>query len=300
MFAYAAAENVTLRIDGTETQVRRPQAHCPGRRAFVTGKRRQNTIKTTTISDHQGRTLWSGATRPGRMHDQTAVRTEGIAEQFRQYPAVKAEVDEGYRGLANEFRRQPRPKPCTGSRRRAASLRGRLEFDGPAPGTPLKVKATRTDATGTHGVGTATVREDGTFTVLDEPDLAGDATYTVSFLGDLTHRPAEDLTRTVAVGKAPTSIALTAPAEATLSGGVTIAGTFTAQGKALGDRAVLKVVRTDQLGTGTLSSVTVAADGTFTINDIPRARREVTYTVSWPGDGLHTASSASATVFVKR
>ncbi|MFF9635540.1 transposase family protein [Streptomyces bacillaris] len=103
VFAYAAAENVTLRIDGTETQVRRPQAHRPERRAFVSGKRKQNTIKTTTISDHQDRTLWSGATRPGRMHDQTAVRTEGIAEQSRQYPAVKAEVDEGYRGLANKF-----------------------------------------------------------------------------------------------------------------------------------------------------------------------------------------------------
>jgi hypothetical protein len=47
--------------------------------------------------------LWSGAERPGRMHDQTAVRTEGITEQFRQHPAVKAVVDDGYRGLANEF-----------------------------------------------------------------------------------------------------------------------------------------------------------------------------------------------------
>ncbi len=28
------------------------------------------------------------------MHDQTAMRTEGIAEQFRLYPRVKAEVDE--------------------------------------------------------------------------------------------------------------------------------------------------------------------------------------------------------------
>ncbi|MEU8918433.1 transposase family protein [Streptomyces nigrescens] len=83
VFAYAEAENVTLRIDGTETQVRRPQAHRPGRRAFVSGKRRQNTIKTTTISDQQGRTLYSGAVRPGRMHDQTAIRTEGIAEQLR-------------------------------------------------------------------------------------------------------------------------------------------------------------------------------------------------------------------------
>ncbi|MFD7539886.1 transposase family protein [Streptomyces sp. NPDC059819] len=101
--AYADAEGVTLRIDGTETQVRRPKAHRPGRCAFVSGKKRQNTIKTTMISDHQGRTLWSGAARPGRMHDQTAVRIEGIAEQLRLRPAVKAEVDAGYRGLANEF-----------------------------------------------------------------------------------------------------------------------------------------------------------------------------------------------------
>ncbi|MFF1832609.1 hypothetical protein ACFVXE_00100 [Streptomyces sp. NPDC058231] len=35
--------------------------------------------------------------------DQTAVRTEGIAEQFHRHPGVKAEVDDGYRGLANEF-----------------------------------------------------------------------------------------------------------------------------------------------------------------------------------------------------
>lgn len=100
VFAYAQAEGVRLRIDGTETQVRRPQTGRPGRRAFVSGKKKQNTIKMTTISDGQGRTLWSGADRPGRMHDQTAMRTEGIAEQFRLHPAVKAEVDEGYRGLA--------------------------------------------------------------------------------------------------------------------------------------------------------------------------------------------------------
>ncbi|MGY0070565.1 transposase family protein [Streptomyces sp. QTS137] len=60
-------------------------------------------MKTTTFSDDQGRTLFSGVVRPGRMHDQTAVRTEGTAEQFRRHPTVEAEVDEGYRGLANEF-----------------------------------------------------------------------------------------------------------------------------------------------------------------------------------------------------
>jgi hypothetical protein len=39
VFAYAAAEGVELRIDGTEVQVRRPKANRPGRRAFVSGRR---------------------------------------------------------------------------------------------------------------------------------------------------------------------------------------------------------------------------------------------------------------------
>jgi hypothetical protein len=103
VFAYAAANGVELRIDGTETQVRRPRAKRPGRRAFVSGKRKQNTIKTTAISDGPGRTLWAGAVRPGRMHDQTAVKTEGIEDLLRQHPAVTTRVDSGYRGLAKAF-----------------------------------------------------------------------------------------------------------------------------------------------------------------------------------------------------
>jgi len=137
VFAYAEAEGVELRMDGAETQVRRPQAGRPGRRAFVSGKRRQNTVKTTTFSDGQGRMLLSGAVRPGRMHDQTALRTEGIAEQFRTRPTVKARVDSGYQGLAKEFPDQvsaPPKKPadeaCDGekyawqeARRRQSSAR---------------------------------------------------------------------------------------------------------------------------------------------------------------------------------
>ncbi|MFJ4575545.1 transposase family protein [Streptomyces sp. NPDC088846] len=64
---------------------------------------KQNTMKTTSFSDGQGRTLFSGVVRPGRMHDRTAVRTEGIAEQFRLRPQVKATADDGYRRLAGEF-----------------------------------------------------------------------------------------------------------------------------------------------------------------------------------------------------
>jgi hypothetical protein len=111
VFAYASARGVTLRIDGTEVPVRRPCAGKPGRRAFVSGKKKMNTKKAAVITDEQGRTLWAGAFRPGRMHDQTAVRTEGIADLFLQYPQVKAKVDAGYRGLAKEFPDQVQAPP---------------------------------------------------------------------------------------------------------------------------------------------------------------------------------------------
>lgn len=103
VFAYAAAEHVELRIDGTEVQVRRPKAGRPGRRAFVSGKKKQNTGKATMISDDRGRLLWCGAVRPGRMHDVTALRTEGIEDLLQQYPEVKAQVDSGYQGLARDY-----------------------------------------------------------------------------------------------------------------------------------------------------------------------------------------------------
>ena len=115
VFAYAEAEGITLRIDGTEVQVRRPKAKRPGRKAFVSGKKKQNTVKATMISDGQGRQLWLGAIRPGRMHDVTQIRTEGIEEQLRLHPRVKAEVDSGYLGLVRDFPQQvsgPPKKPA--------------------------------------------------------------------------------------------------------------------------------------------------------------------------------------------
>ncbi|MFB7085135.1 transposase [Streptomyces sp. NPDC056296] len=53
-----------------------------------------------------------GPSRPHARPDRDA--HEGIAEQFRQHSEAKAEVDEGYRGLTNEFPEQvdaPPKKP---------------------------------------------------------------------------------------------------------------------------------------------------------------------------------------------
>jgi hypothetical protein len=103
VFAYADAHGVELRIDGTEVQVRRPPAGRPGRRAFVSGKKRQNTKKAAVITDSRGATLRTGAFWPGRQHDQTALTTEGIGDLLERFPQVSALVDAGYRGLAKQF-----------------------------------------------------------------------------------------------------------------------------------------------------------------------------------------------------
>ncbi|MFI6727556.1 Ig-like domain repeat protein [Streptomyces atratus] len=178
-------------------------------------------------------------------------------------------------------------------------IRGRLELDGPAPTEPVRVTAVRHDANGDRKLAPVEVDADGSFTVLDVPSLVGDTTYSVSFTGDITHRPAEDITLSVAVAKAPTTITLTAPAEATKSAGLTITGTLTGQGRPLPAGITLSVQRTDRKGTGTLTSAAVAPDGTFTVNDLPRAAGQVTYEVGYPGDDLHSASTASATVRVR-
>ncbi|WP_328867849.1 transposase family protein [Streptomyces sp. NBC_00304] len=124
VFAYAQSESVELRLDATEIQVRRPQANRGGRRAFVSGKKKQNTMKAAVIADWRGRTLWTDALRPGRMHDATAARNEGIAICFQHFPDVEVLLDDGYLGLSRDHRGQaitPPRKP------RPGALLGRVE-----------------------------------------------------------------------------------------------------------------------------------------------------------------------------
>ncbi|WP_433544567.1 transposase family protein (plasmid) [Streptomyces sp. CA-294286] len=113
VFAYAQAEGVRLRLDATEVQVRRPAADRGGRRAFVSGKKKQNTMKATVIADHQGRTLWTDALRPGRMHDVTAARTAGIGRCFDHFDLVQVLLDDGYLGLSKDHRGRALTSPAS-------------------------------------------------------------------------------------------------------------------------------------------------------------------------------------------
>lgn len=116
VFAYAQAEGIELRLDATEVQVRRPLAGRGGRRAFVSGKKKQNTMKATVVADHQGRTLWTDALRPGRMHDATAARNEGISTCFQHFRDVEVLLDDGYLGLRRDHPGQAVTPPRKGNK----------------------------------------------------------------------------------------------------------------------------------------------------------------------------------------
>ncbi|WP_329027926.1 transposase family protein [Streptomyces sp. NBC_00690] len=116
VFAYAQAEGIELRLDATEVQVRRPPAGRGGRRAFVSGKKKQNTMKATVVADHEGRTLWTDALRPGRMHDATAARNEGIGTCFQRFSDVEVLLDDGYLGLRRDHPGQAVTPPRKGNK----------------------------------------------------------------------------------------------------------------------------------------------------------------------------------------
>ncbi|MGI5372683.1 transposase family protein [Streptomyces sp. CA-251387] len=118
MFAYVLAEGIELRLDATEIQVRRSPAGRGGRRAFGSGKKNQNTMKATVIADWRGRTLWTDALRPGRMHGATAARNEGLVVCFQHFPDVEVLLDYGYLGLSRDHPGQaitPPRKPQPGA-----------------------------------------------------------------------------------------------------------------------------------------------------------------------------------------
>ncbi len=55
--------------------------------------------------------MFAGGCRPGRMHDTTAARVEGIDALLDAYPQVQVLVDAGYQGLAREHPEQVSAPP---------------------------------------------------------------------------------------------------------------------------------------------------------------------------------------------
>ncbi|MGA5207351.1 transposase family protein [Streptomyces variegatus] len=68
------AEAQTGIIDGTEIRVRRPAAGRKDRDKFVSGKTKQNAVKSMVLTDAEGRVLFCSPARPGSCADITQAR----------------------------------------------------------------------------------------------------------------------------------------------------------------------------------------------------------------------------------
>ncbi|MEU3345876.1 transposase family protein [Streptomyces sp. NPDC006700] len=86
-------------IDGTEIRVRRPAAGRKDRDTFISGKSRQNAVKTMVVTDADGRVLFCSPTRPGSCADITHARQLGLVKLPADGPAVEILADAGYQGL---------------------------------------------------------------------------------------------------------------------------------------------------------------------------------------------------------
>ncbi|MDG9687853.1 transposase [Streptomyces sp. DH18] len=96
---HLGASGQTGIIDGTEIRVRRPAAGRKDRDTFISGKNKQNAVKTMVLTDQNGRVLFSSPARPGSCADITHARQSGLVKLLADGPVVEILADAGYQGL---------------------------------------------------------------------------------------------------------------------------------------------------------------------------------------------------------
>ncbi|QTE03173.1 Transposase DDE domain protein [Streptomyces cyanogenus] len=86
-------------IDGTEIRVRRPAAGRKDRDKFISGKSKQNAVKTMVVTDGDGRVLFCSPAQHGSCADITHARQLGLVRLLDGGPALEILADAGYQGL---------------------------------------------------------------------------------------------------------------------------------------------------------------------------------------------------------
>ncbi|MFJ4153065.1 transposase family protein [Streptomyces galbus] len=77
-------------IDGHEIRVRRPAAGRKDRDRFISGKTKQNAVKTMGVTDGDGQVLFCSPTRPGSCADITHARQLGLVKLGSAASLVRA------------------------------------------------------------------------------------------------------------------------------------------------------------------------------------------------------------------
>ncbi|MET8117412.1 transposase family protein, partial [Streptomyces prasinus] len=96
---HLGASGQTGIIDGTEIRVRRPAAGRKDREKFISGKNKQNAVKSMVVTDAAGRLLFCSPAEPASCADITHARKLGLVRLLADGPAVEILADAGYQGL---------------------------------------------------------------------------------------------------------------------------------------------------------------------------------------------------------
>ncbi|MER0240862.1 transposase family protein [Streptomyces sp. HSW2009] len=96
---HLGASRPTGIIDGAEIRVRRPAAGRKDCDKFISGKNKQNAVKSTVVTDSERRVLWCGPAWPASCADITHARQLGLVKLLAEGPAVEVLADAGYQGL---------------------------------------------------------------------------------------------------------------------------------------------------------------------------------------------------------
>ncbi|MEU2908081.1 transposase family protein [Streptomyces globisporus] len=96
---HLGASGQTGIIDGTEVRVRRPAVGRKDREKFISGKNKQNAVKSMVGTDAEGRLLFCSPAEPASCADITHARKLGLVELLADGPAVEILADAGYQGL---------------------------------------------------------------------------------------------------------------------------------------------------------------------------------------------------------
>ncbi|MFC7994484.1 transposase family protein [Streptomyces pilosus] len=82
-------------INGTEIRVRRPAAGRNDRDRFISGKSKQNAIKTMVVTDSDGRVLCCSPAQPGSCADITRTRQLGLVKLLAEGPVMEVRTGRG-------------------------------------------------------------------------------------------------------------------------------------------------------------------------------------------------------------
>ncbi|GAA3487701.1 hypothetical protein GCM10018987_17800 [Streptomyces cremeus] len=86
-------------IDGTQIRVRHPAAGNKCREKFISGKNKQNAVKSMAVTDGEGHVLWCSPALSASCPDITHARPLGLVRLLADEPGAAVLADAGYQGL---------------------------------------------------------------------------------------------------------------------------------------------------------------------------------------------------------